>query len=159
MRKILVILFTILIVACANPINAATYTVHMYNVDDIAKLYINGDELYKAKWGQYGVEPDWYYHGHKPGNSGVLDITSDLLVGDNLLRFTLEDTACCGTSLSIEVKKDDQMIFSDFYDEYHGSGIWYDKTITLNVVPIPGAFWLFGSGLFGLLGIGRKFKE
>ena len=159
MKKVFAILVATLIIACANSIDAATYTVHMYNVDDVAILYINGNELYKAKWGHYGVEQNGYYYGHKPGDSGIIDITPDLSAGDNSLRFTLEDTACCGTSLSIEVKRDDKILFSNFYDEYHGSGIWYDNTITLNAVPIPGAFWLLGSGIFGLLGILRNFSD
>jgi hypothetical protein len=38
-----------------------------------------------------------------------------------------------------------------------GSGRWNDQTsFGINVVPIPPAVWLFGSGLLGLVGIARK---
>ena len=35
-------------------------------------------------------------------------------------------------------------------------GAW---VVSNNPVPIPGAVWLFGSGLIGLVGIKRKFKK
>jgi hypothetical protein len=42
-------------------------------------------------------------------------------------------------------------IFSDnFVGQYN---------VSLNFVPIPSAVWLFGSGLFGLIGISRRKKE
>jgi len=34
-----------------------------------------------------------------------------------------------------------------------------DVTLTLNVVPIPWTVWLFGSGIIGIVGIRRKFKN
>ena len=36
---------------------------------------------------------------------------------------------------------------------------WIGGNITVTAVPIPGAVWLFGSGLIGLVGIGRKFRS
>ena len=129
--KFLVIL-SCLIIFNTSAMASAQYFVHMSNVDDLATLYINGAPLYKAKWGYYGVEPDWYYVAHQPGDSGDFEITSNLVDGNNTLRFTLEDSECCGTSVTIEVKKDNQVVFSDTYDEYHGSGIWYDNTIDID---------------------------
>jgi hypothetical protein len=38
-----------------------------------------------------------------------------------------------------------------------GSGTIYTKTF--NAVPIPGAVWLFGSGLLGLVGVRKKFTR
>ncbi len=48
---------------------------------------------------------------------------------------------------------------------YLESGWWVGAetvgvdNITLNSVPIPGAIWLLGSGLLGLLGIRRKLNK
>ena len=38
---------------------------------------------------------------------------------------------------------------------------WYGFTVGANVnpVPIPGAVWLLGSGLIGLIGLRRKFRK
>jgi len=51
--------------------------------------------------------------------------------------------------------------------EYQGDGAWggspafYLNEIDFygNPVPIPGAIWLLGSGLIGIIGIRRKFKN
>ena len=39
-----------------------------------------------------------------------------------------------------------------------GEPLWFlsDNSFNVNVVPIPGALWLLGSGLLGLLGLRRK---
>jgi hypothetical protein len=40
-----------------------------------------------------------------------------------------------------------------------GSGITLDGFYTITAVPVPAAFWLFTSGLLGLIGISRRKKE
>ena len=47
-----------------NLAGVSIYTVRMYNVDDLAKLYINDTMLYRSTWGYFGTPPDWYYYGH-----------------------------------------------------------------------------------------------
>lgn len=46
--------------------------------------------------------------------------------------------------------------------EEHFNSSWatgpYDHAFTMNFVPVPGAVWLFGSGLLGLIGISRRKK-
>ena len=122
----------------ATPTNTpapSTYTVRMYDIDDEVTLYINEKPVYKAKWAHHGVEPDWYNFGHKPGDSGEIDITSMLKSGTNSLRFELWNKAvCCSTALSIQVKNDGQTIFSDaFRKSDSSSGIKYNKTLTIAI--------------------------
>ena len=121
-----------------TPTNIPTpsmYIVHMYDIDDEVTLYIDDKPAYKAKWGHYGVEPDWRSFGHKPGDSGEIDITSMLQSGTNSLRFELWNKAvCCGTALSIQVKQDDQIIFSDaFRQSDSSSGIKYNRTLAIKI--------------------------
>jgi len=43
---------------------------------------------------------------------------------------------------------------------WNGSGIpSNDWSATVSAVPVPGAIWLFGSGLIGLIGISKKNKK
>lgn len=37
-----------------------------------------------------------------------------------------------------------------------GDSGWFAPNINVNPVPVPGAFWLLGSGLIGLVGVGRR---
>jgi hypothetical protein len=47
------------------------------------------------------------------------------------------------------------------FAEDHGGGTFFDMMLTaeVNPVPIPGALWLLGSGLMGLIGIRRRFAK
>ena len=48
-----------------------------------------------------------------------------------------------------------------YYQEWSGNtwGFRIDGSLTPSTVPIPGAVWLLGSGLIGLVGIRRKFNK
>jgi len=108
----------------ANRIMIGTvYTIHIYNVDDIADLYINERVHYKVRWGYQGYEPNWFPFveygtaliNSKPGDSQVINITSDLQPGDNTLRFTLWDSGISpgAASLSVSGKKNGQELIVD----------------------------------------------
>jgi hypothetical protein len=43
-----------------------------------------------------------------------------------------------------------------YYVKFVGNGYWIDS-VGGDVVPIPGAVWLLGSGLFGLAGLRKRF--
>ncbi|MGH9190781.1 MAG: serine/threonine-protein kinase [Acidimicrobiales bacterium] len=74
-------------------------TAYMTRVDDVATLFINGEETFVSKWGYIGTAPDYQYAGHQPGESGVLDITTLLKPGKNSIRFIVNKSAgCCGVS-------------------------------------------------------------
>lgn len=109
------------------------YTARLFNVDDVATLFINEKPVYKAMWGQSGVEGNWTTFGHQAGDSGEIDITSLLKDGENALRFELwNESGCCGVSLSIEIKQDGNVIASDIFSmQDSSSGIKYNKTFSV----------------------------
>jgi hypothetical protein len=105
------------------------YTIHIYNVDDIADLYINEKVHYKVQWGYQGYEPSWFPFveygpalvNSKPGDSQVIDITSDLQPGDNTLRLTLRDSGIApgAASLSMSGKKNGQALIGEIISIPH----------------------------------------
>jgi hypothetical protein len=105
------------------------YTLHLYNVDDIAELNINDRVRYKVKWGYQGYEPNWFPFAEygpaiinsKPGDSQVINITSDLQPGDNILRLTLWDSGISpgAASCFISVKKNGQELIGDLFSASH----------------------------------------
>jgi TolB-like protein len=110
-----------------------TYTVRLFNVDDLANLYLNGILLYKAKWGYKGTSRNWAYHGHKVGDSGIIDITPELNNGENTVRITLENSGCCFASLEILIKKDEKTIYSDSFprQQEKREGVVFEKKIKI----------------------------
>jgi hypothetical protein len=119
----------------ANVLPHSKYSARLFNVDDVATLFINEKPVYKAKWGQSGVEGNWNDFGHQAGDSGEIDITSLLEDGENALRFELwNESGCCGVSLSIEIKEDGNVIASDIFSmQDSSSGIKYNKTFSVIV--------------------------
>lgn len=115
-------------------VSGSAYTVSMSNVDDKATLYINDVPQYTAKWGMFGTEPNWKEIGHKPGDSGEIDLTTSLNKGSNELRFVLwNEQGCCGVSVTIEVKEGDKVIYLDeIKEEDSSAGIKYDKTLSID---------------------------
>ena len=69
--------------------------------------------------------------------------TLDLLIDDTLIGDTL------------------QFGFSATATNYNGSGVFYDNITfeKVEVIPVPAAVWLFGSGLAGLVGVARRRKH
>ena len=109
-------------------------TVRMFNVDDVATLYINGNLKYTAKWGHQGIEPNLVTIGHRPGDSGIIDITDDLTEGENELKFTLWNAPIPGgATLSIEIKRNDEVKFSDTFRKVDSTeGIKYENIVVVN---------------------------
>ncbi|MGD2055750.1 MAG: VPLPA-CTERM sorting domain-containing protein [Gammaproteobacteria bacterium] len=77
--------------------------------------------------------------------SGVL-MTADLtklVVGEDLIGMNTGNIVCP---------------FFDFCTENESAYINLDTGLAVTTVPLPGAAWLFGSGLLGLTGIARRKK-
>jgi hypothetical protein len=115
-------------------IKPSRYYIQMTNVDDVGSLYINGTMKYVSKWGFLGIEPIWVGIGHRPGDSGVIDITKDIIIGKNELKFELWNAPiCCAASINILVKENDNVIFSDnFWKADSTEGIKYVKSCVIN---------------------------
>ena len=73
----------------------------------------------------------------------------------NLLNMQYQQS---GATAQLMLDPDDQrgLLYSQYRD-WDGDDTWY-RSQSYEVVPIPPAVWLFGSGLLGLIGIARRKK-
>lgn len=95
--------------------------------------------------------------------------TVDPSAGYALTNFITIDTTSLpitwGTyslSISIDASLNGQLLqfgFLNTASDYNPSGVVYDNVNFGAVVPVPAAFWLFGSGLLSLVGLARRKKE
>ena len=102
------------------------------NADDKAVMYVNGQEAISVTW---GTGPDGKHIGHRPGDSGWIDITPYLKTGDNVLRFWVWNKAvCCGVSGTFEVQVNGVPTISrNFEKQDSTAGVKYDETVTLSL--------------------------
>lgn len=94
------------------------------------------------------------------GDAPTAHFTDGLFDGFEMNWYSASIGGVSGVNWSIfattGIKSLDQTgsIFFEILDEGSVSGDWFEGS--LNPVPVPGAIWLFGSGLIGLVGIRRK---
>lgn len=89
--------------------------------------------------------------GFATTNLVELDTTSlGTAWGTYSLSLALTDPALAGQIL--------QFGFSTVASAFEPAGNFYDNISGTNVIPIPAAAWLFGSGLLGLVGVARRRK-
>lgn len=84
-----------------------TWTLDVFNVNDVIKVYLNG-----ASTPNYTVA----YNPSDPGRKTSLDINSQLLNGTNEIRFVVEnldDVSTPGFAMGIELKADGVTVFRD----------------------------------------------
>lgn len=107
----------------------------MTRIDDVARLRVIGigGAAYTARFGKLGTEETgWVDIGHYPGNSGTIDLTAGLKPGENQVRFTLENTACCDATVIVSLwKGSETVLHEEFHGDGHHDGIVYDKTVTV----------------------------
>jgi hypothetical protein len=110
-------------------------------VDD--SIY-NGGSFVKDVWFELELSPGSYYFQYTIGVSALLEgIRQDAF---NESHVWVESAIYTGTDIANWVQ------FSDSYPD----GV---ELLITTTVPIPGAAWLLGSGLIGIVGVRRKFKK
>jgi hypothetical protein len=106
------------------------YYIHIYNVDDIAKVKVNGQLIATMSLRQ---------------DSGWIEITGYLLEGDNTIELTDENGPEAGWAYGFDLKRDDSIIWSDSCGtpgspgcDYNDltRGLVYRNIITLKLVTI-----------------------
>lgn len=107
-------------------------TARVSNADDKAVMYVNGQEAINITW---GTGPGGKSIGHRPGDSGWIDITPYLETGDNILRFWVWNEAIYGAvSGTFKVQVDDVLAISrNFEKQDSTAGVKYDETLTLSL--------------------------
>ena len=102
------------------------------NADDKAAMYVNGKEVVSVTG---GTGRGGTYIGHRPGDSGWVDITSYLKIGDNILRFWVWNKAVYGAvSATFEVQVNGVPAISrNFQKQDSTAGVKYDETVILSL--------------------------
>jgi tetratricopeptide (TPR) repeat protein len=100
------------------------------NADDEAVLYVNGKEAVRTAWGK---GEGGRSAGHRPGNSGWVDITDHLRPGTNEVRLWVWNAAgCCDVSGTFEVTINNvSAIHRVFQRQDSQPGVKYDETVPL----------------------------
>jgi hypothetical protein len=113
------------------------YSINIFNVDDYASLYVNGDLVSITKNGYNGTHiTNWVKTPFK-GASGTFDITSFLKPGSNTLRVVLfNNNSCVGCNSNMDISyslyKNGIIISSDSFHDYSlDVGVVYNKKIDL----------------------------
>lgn len=102
------------------------------NADDKAVMYVNNREVIAIRWGkgQGGKRI-----GHRPGDSGWIDISPYMVKGKNTVRFWVwNKRICCSVSGTFEVKVNGvSTIARKFAQKDSSEGVKYDETVRLNL--------------------------
>ena len=95
-------------------------------------MYVNGKEAVSVTW---GTGRGGTYIGHRPSDSGWVDIISYLKIGDNILRFWVWNKAVYGAvSVTFEVQVNGVPAISrNFQKQDSTAGVKYDETAILSL--------------------------
>lgn len=122
----------------------------LWEDDDAGGFFLEGELGTLGDQGQ-GFYPLADNHSFVPCLSDTCEVGAEF----NLLGMQYQES---GAIARLILDPDDQrsLLYSQYRDWEHGD-IWY-RSQSYEVVPIPPAVWLFGSGLVGLIGITRRKK-
>jgi hypothetical protein len=85
---------------------------------------------------------------------GLVQMNSD----DNM--FAIQEPLYFPWGASVPLEASNRIISSaDGTEHYLTATLNFDGSSTTPPVPVPGAVWLLGSGLVGIVGVRRKFKK
>lgn len=102
-------------------------TARISQIDDQAKILINGSEILVGNWGrgERGAPI-----GHQPGDTGVVDISHFFHRGENEIKLWLWNEAiCCDVSAKFEISFDDNnLIVENIKKKDSTAGVKFDKT-------------------------------
>lgn len=125
------------------PISASTYTVNVEE-DEIKVLFYT---------------PDWAptrYWSHSTFNGLVVDSLNDSS-GYPLNAVTINTNFVSWNDSRAWFDAD--TVYFNWENLSYNSSTYFNATLEFSPVPIPGAVWLLGSGLIGVVGIRRKLNN
>jgi len=146
--------------AVANPFSGIRAEATLYNLNNFSFTVDIGGVIFDS-WS--GTPAAFVWNDYSSGNDG--------LVFQNLAPFGSPFFEIGNISLPSETFSDETlpsgaitgpMLFNLGQFDQSGFSIWVESApfrLTQDVVPVPAAAWLFGSGLLGLIGIARRKKS
>jgi TolB-like protein len=104
----------------------------IYDADDVVTMYVNGKESILVRWGQ---GENGTSIGHRPGESGWVDISDYFSKGKNDVRMTVwNNPGCCDVAGAFQVKVDDELIVDRKFRRRDSSqGMKYDEKAQVNL--------------------------
>ena len=169
----------------ASAVSAYTYTFRAY-IDGESELLIRGNTVqwHNLQWDVPGITSDdggqtynypttittvdmetvdWYplWAGGTDGvqYSDIYDGLNQSLPSDGPITLTVIEQREEGMVSIFQMPdiSNNYTLIVNFDDAVPSGATWYEIELnTANPVPLPGAIWLLGSGLIGLVGFGRK---
>jgi len=114
-----------------SPGPTVRYYVLIVNADDTAAIYVNSTKAAETRWGKGEGGKDI---GNRPGETGLVDITSYLQPGDNAFRFTVNNDACCQASGRFIIYRNNEVIHDANYAREESTlGVVFDITRNINI--------------------------
>ncbi len=137
--------------------------VYFTNTTYAALSMLNGDQFAKKFGGTSGNDPDWFkltikgIDGDGEYTTSFVDFyLADYRFENNTLDYIIDqwtwvDLAVLGPVIGLEFE-----LSSSDVGQWGMNTPAYFAMDSVSAVPIPGAVWLLGSGLLGLIGIRRR---